>query len=62
VEEERVLVDINCAAQMCRVSRATIYRWMKRKLVDWVVLPLGRRRIYLDSLFKEPPRPMDAIP
>lgn len=57
-EQERVLVDVNMAMKMCRVSRATIYRWMRDGLVEWVVLPYGRRRVYLDSLFREPPRPV----
>ncbi len=57
-EQERVLVDVKMAMQMCRVSRATIYRWMRDGLVEWVLLPYGRRRVYLDSLFREPPRPV----
>jgi hypothetical protein len=61
-KEERVLVDVRTAMRMCRVSRATLYRWMRDSLVDWVKLPYGTRRLYLDSLFREPPRPQDAIP
>lgn len=56
-EQERVLVDIRSAMRICRVSRATLYRWMDEGLVDWVRLPYGTRRIYLDSLFREAPSP-----
>ena len=61
-ERERTLLNPESAARICRVTRATIYRWMARMEVEWVILPMGRRRIFLDSLFKDPPRPMDAIP
>ena len=59
--EERVLVDVGTAMRICRVSRATVYRWMRTGIVDWVKLPYGRRRLYLDSLFRDPPRYQDAI-
>jgi len=61
-ERERTLLNPESAARICRVARATIYRWMAKMEVEWVALPTGRRRIFLDSLFKDPPRPMDAIP
>jgi len=61
-EQERVLVDIELAARLCRVSRVTLYRWMKRKLVEWAELPHGRRRLYLDSLFRDPIIPQEIMP
>jgi hypothetical protein len=60
-ERERRLLDVGTAARMCRVSRPTIYRWMRARQIEWVALPTGRRRVYLDSLFKDPPVPRDAL-
>ena len=61
-EQERVLVDIELAARLCRVSRVTLYRWMKRDLVEWAELTGGRRRLYLDSLFRDPIIPQEIMP
>jgi hypothetical protein len=61
-EQARVLVDIDLAAKLCRVSRPTLYRWMRRELVEWAELPHGRRRLYLDSLFRDPIIPQDIMP
>ena len=61
-EQERVLVDIDLAAKLCRVSRPTLYRWMRRELVEWAELPHGRRRLYLDSLFRDPIIPQEIMP
>jgi len=58
---ERVLLSISQATRLCRISRATVYRWMEARTIEWVVLPYGMRRIYLDSLFHDRPRRMDAI-
>jgi len=55
VLEGRPLVDASTAARLCRVARSTIYRWIRDEQVEWVRLPQGRRRIYLDSLFEERP-------
>ena len=60
-ELERRLLDVKTAARLCCVSRPTIYRWMREQVVEWIELPMGRRRIFLDSLFKDPPRPTDSI-
>lgn len=51
---ERVLVSVREAMNYCEVSRPTLYRWMHEHRVEWVKLPTGRRRIYLDSLLREP--------
>ena len=61
-DRERILVDVQSAAELCRVTPATVYRWMRLKTVEWVELPRGGRLVFLDSLFRDPPRPMDAIP
>jgi len=61
-EQERVLVDIDLAAKLYRVSRPTLYRWMRRELVEWAELPHGRRRLYLDSLFRDPIIPQEIMP
>ena len=56
-QQARVLVDVATAGRICWVSRAPLHRWMEAGLVEWLMLPHGRRRLYLDSLFREPPRP-----
>ena len=61
-EQARVLLDIDLAAKLCRVSRPTLYRWMRRELVEWAELPHGRRRLYLDSLFRDPIIPQEIMP
>jgi hypothetical protein len=61
-DRERILVDVHRAAELCRVSTSTVYRWMRLKAIEWVELPRGGRLVFLDSLFRDPPRPMDAIP
>jgi predicted DNA-binding transcriptional regulator AlpA len=38
-ERERRLLDVGTAARMCRVSRPTIYRWMRARQIEWVTLP-----------------------
>lgn len=50
------LVNTVSACLILGVSRATIYRWMALGLVKWVRLPSGHRRIYRDSLLREPER------
>ena len=46
--------DVWLASMLCRVARATVYRWLRDGKVEWVELPSGRRRIYVDSLFRDP--------
>ena len=60
-ELERRLIDVDGAARIWRVSRTTIYRWMRKRLIEWIELPSGAKRIYLDSLFKDPPCPLDMM-
>jgi hypothetical protein len=52
-ERARIPITVQRAARLCRVSVPTVYRWMKERKVEWIELPNGRRRIYLDSLFRE---------
>jgi hypothetical protein len=61
-EHERLLISVKAAARLCRVSPATIYRWMYCGQVQWVRLPFGRRRVYLDSLFCDRPRRTQTLP
>jgi len=51
----RVLVTIKTAMEKTRASRSTVGRWMGLGYVEWVRLPRGSPRIYLDSLFKNSP-------
>lgn len=53
--QSRRLVTVDAAARLCRVSRSTLYRWMREGVVEWIVLPGGRRRVCLDSLFRDAP-------
>jgi excisionase family DNA binding protein len=50
----RELVTIAEAAQLCRVSKAAIYRWMHRGRVEWIYNAGGYRRIYRDTLIRKP--------
>ncbi len=53
--QSRVLLDVDTAMRLARASRITVYRWMREGKVEWVTLPGGEYRIYLDSLFHDPP-------
>lgn len=50
----RQLVTITEAAQYCKVSINAVYRWMERGLIEWVYNAGGKRRIYKDSLTRNP--------
>lgn len=51
-----LLVNTAQACAITGVCRRTIYYWMALGLVKWVRLPSGHRRIYRDSLLREPER------
>jgi excisionase family DNA binding protein len=53
--QERVLVDTRTAAELSRVSRTTILRWARDGRLECGPAPRGHVRIYLDSLFTDPP-------
>lgn len=56
VPQSRVLIDTATAAQIARVSRSTIERWAREHKVECGPSAPGRNlRIYLDSLFNDPP-------
>jgi excisionase family DNA binding protein len=46
----RRLLTISEAAGYCGVSANSIYRWMERVRVEWVLTAGRKRRIYRDSL------------
>jgi excisionase family DNA binding protein len=46
----RRLLTISEAAGYCGVSANSIYRWMERERVEWVLTAGKKRRIYRDSL------------
>lgn len=43
---------VNEARELADVSRRTIYNWMDSGKVEWFCTASGRRRIYVDTLFK----------
>jgi len=51
----RVLVTIKTAVGKTRTSRSTVRRRMLAGKIEWVRLPRGSPRIYLDSLYKKSP-------
>jgi hypothetical protein len=53
-DSERCLVSPGQAGRICAVTRATVYRWMRAGLIEWVRLPSGTPRIYLDCLLLAP--------
>ena len=57
----RRLLDAETAAKLCRVTKATMLRWIREDLVESVALPSGIRRVYLDSLFRDPPKPQGLV-
>lgn len=50
--ETRALLTINDAAALARVDRKTIYRWMKKGMLEYCVLPSGLVRVFKDSLIR----------
>ncbi|RPJ83764.1 MAG: hypothetical protein EHM18_13200 [Acidobacteria bacterium] len=63
----RVLIDIDEAADLARCSRSTIERRIRQSRLECAKLATGETRIYLDSLFRDPPfrefdlRPLDVV-
>jgi len=51
----RVLVDIDDAAAIARCSRSTIERRIRQGHLECAIIAAGQTRIYLDSLFNDPP-------
>jgi excisionase family DNA binding protein len=50
---ERERVSLNRAAEICEVSRRTIYNWLATKKIEGVRTAGGSIRIYVDTLFHE---------
>jgi predicted site-specific integrase-resolvase len=53
--EPRPLLSIKAAAALAGVSRKTIYRWIKARLLLHCTLPSGMIRVYPDSLIRRAP-------
>jgi len=54
--QSRVLIDSATAAQIARVGRSTVERWARDGKVECGAPAAGGHlRIYLDSLFRDPP-------
>ena len=45
------VVSVLDACKIARVSKRTIYLWMKSDIIEFVYTPSGSRRILVDSLF-----------
>lgn len=45
-------VNIKQACELCGVTRRTIYNWMARGQVSYILTASGRRRIYADTLWR----------
>lgn len=48
----RKLVKINDACALVSVSRRTMYNWISKGKVEYVRVPSGCIRVYVDSLYK----------
>jgi len=49
----RELMSVNGAAEICGVSRRTIYNWLAADKIQGIRTAGGCIRIYTDTLFKE---------
>lgn len=52
-ESDRKTVSIAQACELVRVSRRTIYNWMKAGKVEYRCTAGGSRRIYVDTLWRD---------
>mgnify|MGYP001573333206 CR=1 FL=1 len=50
--DHRSLTNTVKAAEICGVTRLTIYQWVRYNRVEWVRTPTGQLRIFVDSLFR----------
>ncbi len=55
VPQSRILIDTATAASIAQVARRSVERWAQTGKVECGPAPAGQIRIYLDSLFKDPP-------
>lgn len=51
---DRQTVSIMKACEICSVSRRTVYNWIATNKVEFVRIPSGSIRIFVDTLFKKP--------
>jgi predicted site-specific integrase-resolvase len=50
---QRSRVNVSHAARLAGVTRQTVYAWMRAGRVEWVMLPSGVRRVFVDSIFHD---------
>lgn len=53
ISQKRKTALVEQAAEMLGVSRRTIYNWMRKGMVEYVLTPNGSRRILTDTLPRE---------
>lgn len=53
VDTNRKTVTLRKAAEICGVSRRTVYNWINAKKVTSLRTPGGGQRLYLDELLRE---------
>lgn len=51
---QRQLLNVVQACAMVGICRRTLYNWMRLGLIEYVCVPSGHRRIYADSLLRDP--------
>jgi hypothetical protein len=52
IKNNKELVTINEAREIAKISRRTIYNWMRLNKCDWTRVASGNIRIIKDSLFR----------
>lgn len=59
---DRKTISIMKACELVSVSRRTIYNWMSTGKVEYVRTAGGSVRIFVDTLWREPDRPLRPGP
>lgn len=52
--EAKELLTIHEVMAYAKVSRRTVYNWMRAGKLTWVETPSGNRRILAESIFRQP--------
>lgn len=53
-DQDRELVTVAQAAKRIKVSKRTLWNWMHQGRIPFVLTPGGRRRLYMDTLIRQP--------